>query len=357
MTRFGSWSTLLAVLAVELLAFAALLLWSRTNRRTNGYMAAVIVVIAGMLTPYVLGYAGYYDAYPWLSYAPFAVPLAVGPLLYAHVLFLTERHRLPARHFAAPAFQFLYQAIIFPLPVAMKARWDDVADRPWIDPLLSAAVLISMTYYAIACWRSLRRYEAWLADRRRDPRPARRIRLATSLLGALLAMRALYDLFDALVRPTTYFDMFAFYILLGLTGLVLGADSWRNAPSGVPPITPATERDWGEQGEIWIARLREAQWWRDSSLDLRGLARLLGTNTAQLSRALNDRHGGFSRVLARIRAEAVAEALKNGSVEDDLLGVGLAAGFGSKASFNRAFRAHYGVSPTDYRAARARLSS
>lgn len=356
MVRFGAWSTLLAVLGIQMLLLAAVLLRAPANRRANLYLAALMLVLAGMLTPYVIGYAGYYDAYPWLTSAPFAVPLAIGPLVYAYVRALALDVRLAPVHFAPAVLQFLYQAALFPFPVATKFWWDEAVHQPLIGPVLALAVIGSMAGYAAAGWRLLRRYEGWLEERRRDPRPALRIRLAAMLLAALLAARACYELFDALVRPVDYFDLFAFYILLGLIGLLLGADGWRNARAGAPAMTAAEPRDWAGQGAAWLERLRASDWWRDPALDLAGLARRLGTNSNHLSRALNEGHGGFAVALARIRAESVAAELDAGAAAD-LLGLALAAGFGSKASFNRAFRARFGMSPTDYLAKAPRLSA
>lgn len=342
---------LLAVLAAQQLALAALIWRAPVNRLANRYLAILLVVIAGMLTPFVLGYAGFYDAYPWLTSAPFAVPLAVGPLLYGHVYALAQSRSLGAIHFVPAAVQLAYQAALFPFPVATKYWWDSAVNEPMISPLLSFAVLVSMTAYAITSWRLLRRYEAWLADRRRDRRPARRVRLAALSLGVLLAGRSGYDLFDLLIRPIDYFDLFGFYVLLALAGVVLGANGWRNAAAGAPTIAEPASRDWTAQGETWLAELRAAEWWRDPDLDLPGLARRLGTNTSHLSRALNEGHGGFAAALGAIRAEAVAEALARGWHED-LLSLALATGFGSKASFNRAFRDRFAMSPTEYRTRR-----
>jgi AraC-like DNA-binding protein len=348
MIRFGAWSTLLAVLALQLLVLAALLLRAPANRRANACLALLLVVLTGMLTPYVLGYAGAYDAFPWLTSAPLAVPLAVGPLLFAHVTALVDGRPLPLWHFAPAGLQFGMQGLLFPFPVETKWWWDGAVQQPYLSPLLSLAVLVSMSAYAAASWRTLGRYEAWLKARRRDPRPARRVRLAALALAILLAARAGYELFDALVRPIDYFDLFAFYILVGLIGLVLGADGWRNAHAAAPAVSEPETRDWAAQGEAWLARLREEGWWRDPELDLPRLARLLGTNTAHLSRALNEAGDGFAAALAGIRADAVAGGIAAGDSRD-LLSLALEAGFGSKATFNRAFRARFGMSPRDYR--------
>ncbi|TFI58616.1 AraC family transcriptional regulator [Sphingomonas parva] len=355
MIRFGAWSTVLAVLAVQLLVLAAALAAMRANRLANRLLAALLLVMAGMMIPFVLGYAGFYDAYPWLTAAPFSIPLAVGPLVYAHVVALAEDRPLRAIHVAAPAAQFAYQLALFPFPVASKTWWDEQVHAPFVAAPLAAAILVSMAAYSLVSQRALRRYEQWLAERRRSPAPARRLRTAVLLLAILLCARAGYELFDAMVRPIDYFDLFGFYLLLGALGLFVGVNGWRHAADPAPAIAEPAERNWPAQGAEWLQRLRDGGWWREPSLDLARLARLLGTNTSHLSRALNAAGAGFAAELAAIRAEAVAAAIDAGA-EADLLALALDAGFGSKASFNRAFRARYGVSPSAYRARRRRLS-
>ena len=96
-------------------------------------------MIAGLLTPFILGYAGFYDAFPWLTFAPFAVPLAVGPLVYAHILALTRQRRLHWAHFILPAAQFLYQLALFPMPLATKSWFDGAVQTPYLGPLAGGA--------------------------------------------------------------------------------------------------------------------------------------------------------------------------------------------------------------------------
>ena len=346
MIRLGAWSAVLLVLALQCLLLAAALAVAPGNRRANHYLAALLVVVAGLLAPFVLGYAGAYDAWPWLTFAPFAVPLAVGPLIFAHVRALAEGRGTGWPHWIAPLAQFGWQAAAFLLSPDAKDRFDAAVVEPFIGPLSDAAVIVSMTAYGIAAWRVLRRYEGWLEGRRRQRKPARRIRATILLLLPLLVARAGYSLFEALVRPINYFDLFGYYILLGLTALLLGLEGWRQAGE---PSPPAIDDDamWTERGAAWIERLRSAGWWRDPDLSLAGLAGKLGTNNAHLTRALAG-HGGFAAILGAIRAEAVAAAIDSGD-GGNLLDTALACGFGSKASFNRAFRSRFGVAPSAYR--------
>jgi AraC-like DNA-binding protein len=347
--KIGAWSMLLLVLAVELALLAAILIRAPANRRANRLLGAALAVMVGLLTPFVIGYAGAYDVWPWLSFAPFAIPLALGPLLYAYVTAIAEGRRIAAWHWIAPAAQFAQLAAVFPWPLATKNWFDDSVQEPLLNPLTSAAVMVSLAGYAWASAGMLRRYDAWLRGRRRDPAPARRLRAPVLALVLLLAGRAGYDLWDALVARVDYFDLFAYYIALGCTGLWIGLDAWRGAHSPAPPIEEAPAQDWQEIGAAWIDRLRIEGWWRDESLSLDMLARHLGTNTTHLSRGLNAAGGGFNAILGRLRAEAVAERIEAGDTRD-LLALALEAGFGSKASFNRAFPARFGMTPSAYRA-------
>ena len=344
--RIGAWSMLLLVLEVQLLALAAALIASHGRPLPKAVLALVLIVVAGLLTPFVIGYAGGYDRWPWLSFAPFAVPLALGPAIYAYAVALTEQRRIARAHWAAPILQFSLQAALFPWPVAVKDRFDTHVYDPLLSPLIAAAVLVSMAAYGWASFKVLARYRDWLRGRRRDLSPVRRLWAPVIALCLLLAARSGYELWDRLVAPVSYFDLFGYYIALGVTALIVGLDGWRGGHS--PVIELGEEPDWAARGRDWIERLRQEGWWREESLDLAMLARRLGTNTTQLSRALNAAEGSFSEILARIRAEAVAARIDQGEA-GDLLGLAVDAGFGSKASFNRAFRARFGMTPSDYR--------
>lgn len=111
--------------------------------------------------------------------------------------------------------------------------------------------------------------------------------------------------------------------------------------------TPA--RDWQETGADWAARIETQGWALDPDIDLAGLARLLGTNTAYLSRALNEGLGvNFATFVNGLRSRAVMQAIAAGD-RRDVLTLALDAGFSSKASFNRAFAATAGMTPSAWR--------
>lgn len=127
-------------------------------------------------------------------------------------------------------------------------------------------------------------------------------------------------------------------------------------PPSAPAVEPAAstsanvEDRWGAQGALWLAEIRSRELWRDPDLSSSSLARELRTNTTYLSRALNEGLGqSFSECINRLRVEFVQEALRRGVAEGELLEVAIAAGFWSKASFNRVFKTYTDQTPTQYR--------
>jgi AraC-like DNA-binding protein len=117
-----------------------------------------------------------------------------------------------------------------------------------------------------------------------------------------------------------------------------------------PPPPEPTSRDWATLGEQWRQATEAAGWWREPDLSLAELARRLGTNTAYLSRAINEGLGvNFNAFVNRLRAEEVARQMQADPAARDLLQLALEAGFSSKATFNRAFRTAFGVTPSTFR--------
>ncbi len=354
---FGWRSAIFSVAILQLLLLAAALTRPIENRVANRCLAALLLVLAGMLVPFAIGFAGCYDRWPWLSFAPFAVPLAVGPLLWCYTRALVTG-RLPPRpwpHLAPAAAQFGFGLASFCLPLRLKGRWDDLSS-PIVDPLVAAGVLAGLLGYGLASHRLLVAYRVFLAQRRSDDHlyAARWLGGALAAMALLLVTRAGYQLAD-LIHPLDYFGMIGLYLAIGAVGLYLGVEGWRHAGRHFPTLgaaaapAPPDPQDWRRRGEAWAAATRAGGWAADPELSLGGLARRLGTNASYLSRALNEGLGvSFSTFVNGLRAEAVAEAIRVGQ-GGDLLTLALAAGFSSKASFNRAFRARFGVAPSAWR--------
>ncbi|MCF8812829.1 helix-turn-helix transcriptional regulator, partial [Xanthomonas campestris pv. campestris] len=112
-------------------------------------------------------------------------------------------------------------------------------------------------------------------------------------------------------------------------------------------VSAAQEKDWQAFGARIAAEVDAHGWWREPDLSLPELARRMGTNSNYLSRGLNEGLGQtFSGFINGLR---IAEARRLLAGDQDILTIALAVGFGSKASFNRVFRASLQCTPSDYR--------
>jgi AraC-like DNA-binding protein len=343
------------------LAMAALLISHKRNLTANRCLSALLVGVVLLITPFTIGYAGFYDAWPWLTYAPFFWQLAFGPLIWLYVRQLGQP-ALPSRwkwHFLPVILQGGYFCLLFLLPLQAKWDWDELIHRPLVTPILDALIFISLTAYWLLAWRAYVDYQRWL-EQHNSAREEYRLSWVRRFLSALALVVAIdfgFTLTDRFVVGLDYFDQFPLY--LSFVGLVyyLGIEGWRHAGAVYPAQTTtspdidstasAIDRDWAAMGSAYAKLVSEQGWWRESDLDLSGLARRLGTNTLYLSRALNDGLGqSFSEFINRQRVDAAKTLLAG---ESNVLDIAGEVGFGSKASFNRAFRTYAGCTPSTYR--------
>jgi AraC-like DNA-binding protein len=356
---FGWRTAVLTVAVMQMLILALALVRSIHNRPANRTLAALLLTMAFLVLPWLIGFAGFYDRWMWLTFAPFQLTLAVTPLAWLYVIALTEGHvrRDSWRHLTPAAAQALYLTACFALPFRTKMAWAEQSALTY--GLITGAILIAqMIGYGAASARQLASYRAALADHVANTHryAARWLSSAIAALALLFLVWTGYLLWDAFA-PLGYRGLMGLYLAIAVAALFLGIEGWRHAALPFPHLgelvtDPVTDsRDWAAQGRAWAAIVREQRWSRDPDLTLARLARHLGTNASYLSRAINQgEQTNFATFIAKLRAEAVAARLSAGD-KGDLLTIALEEGFGSKASFNRAFVSVLGQSPSAYRRA------
>ena len=350
---------MLSIAFAQLLVIAAALARTLQNRAANRAMAALLLVLAGVITPWMIGFAGFYDKWRWLTFAPFQITLAIGPLFWFYVHALVHGH-LPAGarlHLVPALLQLTFLGISFLLPMPVKERWAELSFFP-SSLLTNAALIAGLFYYSVKCRALLAGYRAALSDGRSDDHryASRWLLAALAALSALFLVWTLYLLWN-LFSPLGYKGLMGLYIVIALFALYLGIEAWRHSALPFPTLAdlkPATDtlppaKDWKALGERWAKQVEEEGWDQDPELSLPLLARRLGTNTGHLSRAINEGLGvNFSTFVNDLRSRRVAAMLDAGR-SDDLLDLALEAGFSSKASFNRAFASAIGMPPSAYR--------
>ena len=104
-----------------------------------------------------------------------------------------------------------------------------------------------------------------------------------------------------------------------------------------------------------VEEMGEREPWRRERLGIADLARDLGTQEYLLRRTINRDLGyrNFNDFLHDYRLREAARRMSDAAEKRPVLSIALDCGYGSIGPFNRAFKARFGVTPTQYRATRA----
>lgn len=356
-----------SIMLCSLLA-ATFLLRRRVEPVASLALATFVGVACLSAVPTLIGFAGAYDIWPGLTFLPTETYLFLGPLIFhhAHALMVgTPR----SRHFlllAPGAFYWLYQLWAFTMLGDAEAKWayGRSIHGPYVFPVVTGLTWILMVGCVVSVFNLRRRYAAWLRDNHADNEPFDPIWLRHLTLMAMAA--ATYWIAKSAIAIWYDFDFFESFIwdfialllvfiialeaLVGINQPFPKMVQERSDDDRVVGSLPA--RDWAAEGQSVREAVIKNQWFLESGLSLQILSRRYGMNHVYLSRAINDGLGcNFNGFINRLRVDH-AKALIEADDTRSLTEVALAAGFGSKASFNRAFKLHSGVSPSEYRKAR-----
>ncbi|MDJ0643542.1 MAG: AraC family transcriptional regulator [Erythrobacter sp.] len=344
-----------------------LYLWSKgVERRAAVWFALFILAVAIDTIPMIIGFAGAYDIWPGLTFLPTNLTLVFGPLLYFHARQLMAGIAPPSQFLllVPGAIYWLYQLWAFTMLGDYRSKWafNDAYHEPYVVPLVNLGAIALGAWALIEVWRMRRRYMQWLDANRSDGDDFEPTWIRHFLiLGIAAATIWLVEQLAFLSFNLTYFDAFwwdiaalFFVMLLSLEALARLNQPYPKmlAPDAISieelMEATATERDWIAEGERLRTQVIENGWHLESSLSLQTLSRRFGMNQAYVSRALNQGlEMSFSHFVNGLRIEHAKPMVLREEV--NLLDVALSSGFGSKASFNRAFKFHAGTSPSEYR--------
>ena len=158
---FGWRSAILLAALAPLIPLIFALSTTLANRRANRTLAALLLVMAGIATPWMIGFAGFYDKWQGLSFVPFALPLAVVPLLWLYV-----RARIGAAWPANPWWHLLPAALQAIAKIAEFATGHIVVLAAIGDVVLASQTIA----YGWLSWRDLQRFRRDLANERSSNR-------------------------------------------------------------------------------------------------------------------------------------------------------------------------------------------
>lgn len=361
-----------AVLA-GLVVGVLLLLRREGDRRAQGWLGVLVLLTAVTFGNTLLCEVDVCTAFPQLYFLPLDFSLAIGPLVY---LYVRERvrpglSRRDAVHAVLPVVQFAFWAAVGFRSVAYKEwLWRAVVE-PVVGPAIGALFVVVSGGYVWAALGLVREAEAapdWAQARAGWLR--RFLRTASVLLAVLTA----YAVADAVlgfgfgVNPYNW-PWYAFPKHVAYVGVLvaLAVHGWEQmhparwmppAGPGSPGPPAARVATYGLAAEALAAeatRVRayvEAERpYRNPDLTLGLLADALGLSDKVLSYVLNEGLGtAYAPYVNGLRvADARRALLDPATAHRTVLSVGLDAGFSSKATFNRAFKAATGRTPSDVR--------
>jgi AraC-like DNA-binding protein len=367
---------LLIVIAAGLLS-VPVLFFNKTNQTANRILAAVQVVVAGGLLHNLLLAGGVYDSNPQLYFLPVSLRLALGPLLWWYVHKLTGGKKLfIAFHLLPVTFVFLFECYAFSLD--MEAKWQFWQKIEWYwNQLYFWIYQLQLTGYLILSLVQLARWKKRVENQFSDTD-----KISLSALRKLLIVVFLLVVAGAgwrIVQQTTGInsiilpsDLVKGIMLLGVCWFSIRQNqiSVINAQVHTETLPQLSENVSGLVVDMDIPAADETEPVRvneellaaiisvmeneklflDPELSLYQLARQMYQPAKLVSSTINRGTGQtFQAFVNSFRVKEVMRQIENGRHKQlTLLAIALDAGFNSKATFNRVFRAQTGKAPGEF---------
>lgn len=359
-------SALMFAVCLPMIVVAAMLATRRVERAANSFLAGFLLIAAIAQIPQILGFAGFYQVWPGLTFAPFNVELYAGPLLYLHADRLMKDRPLGWRKWLLlpGCVQTTYYTWAFLSLGDYKAKWayDEAVHTPFIKPVETVIGVALMVFAVVAIFRMVASYRRFLnntqsAARDFDPSWLSRLMVVIALAAIVFSLLLFIPL---LIQPISYVDAFPAEVVmtcllawLGFEALVRTSMPFPKMCSGEPEAlvnmkSETTGRDWLSEGQAVRSAVLAGGWYLEPRLSIRDLAQRMASNETYISRALNQGLGlSFNAFVNGLRVEYAQTLLRDGG--RSVVDIALASGFNSKATFNRVFRDIAGQTPSQHR--------
>jgi AraC-like DNA-binding protein len=368
--------------AVILAFFLAFVLATKRGKTRADYLLVAWLAVIGvhLLCFYIFSNRQYTD-HPWLVVASFPLPLAHGPFLYLYTTSQVSRRGFrftQLLHFIPVLLSYLLFVEFFSLPADMQMEAIRQEGKGYEAHMMvnSIAVYLSgVTYIALALARLLR-YKKSMVQRFSNTEQINfnwlMYLIAWMVVIWLIVMfvgdsGAVFGAVSVFVIWIAYFGIKQVQVF-SQRGIKIN-DSDKIA--GMPPVpVQATQRESPEaianskyakstlsvaDAEAIHERLtllmREEQPYKDPELTLDQLAKQLDIHPNYLSQVINTKEQkSFYDLINESRVnEFIRLSSQPQSEQFTLVSLAYDCGFNSKASFNRNFKKHTGVTPSEYR--------
>lgn len=228
------------------------------------------------------------------------------------------------------------------------------------EGLLLAGRVGAMLFVVAACWLAVAHWRSDLVEERRRIRAAFVATLGTAFV-AMASSELVFGLdgapLAALVTAHSALLVLVFatvvFVANGGVAKLVHEEGPRATPMPLTLVAPGAPE--AQLARRIVEAMETRQLWKRERLGIGELARELDAREYRVRRAINRHlgHRNFNEFMHGYRLEAAAARLADpAQARLPVLTIALDCGYGSIGPFNRAFRARYGVTPTQYRNAR-----
>lgn len=345
------------------LIFSILLFSKKENKLANRFLSLLIFSLSLTFTPYA------FDLQPlgrilWVTWLPFSLTYWIGPSFYFYVKTLTQPNYQPTRtifwHFSAILLNYIHS--IYHLITGSSNVF------PWFHhfaELLESFAIVSIIIYLILALREVRQYQRSIFDQLSTVEGLQ-LRWIKSIILVLLATfiliiiyLAVNDLFieKYLVLPTNLYH----HLLLSIYASViywLAINGFLQSQTIALATVPRYSMSIGEESKSHLALLLDSmqkdKLYLEPHLSLKSLSKHTNIPEKEISAVLNHQlRKNFYTFINEYRTIEVKKRLLDPEYDHlTILAIALDAGFNSKATFNRIFKAATGQSPKDFRSQR-----
>ncbi|WP_420387021.1 helix-turn-helix domain-containing protein [Roseivirga sp.] len=387
---FGLKSSILLIFFFHGIVFSVTLLIKgiQTENKSSLWLSLFTFLCALYITPFMLGYAGWYSGQPYrdfLFYIPFQQLLLLPPVLYFYIKTLLDRSfKFTAwdyLHFIPAAAYLIYSLVIFLTDKVFLNEYYFYADGRDKDfsSWYQIAGLCFLTYYLTISLKTYYRYKAItynvlsFADQVMF-KWAKRFLIAFLVLIAIrLVFFVVNPEWDEFGRKFWYylsFSLLFYYVSVsGYTNSLISATSFRDSPIDseddlkFPTIetdsSTSTQKSAEEKSEIqdldaWKEKIERLmlneKMYENPELVISDISSQLGTHSRNISQVINQGFNmNFNDFVNHYRLKALLLKLEAGEHHTKtLLALALECGFNSKSTFNRAFKRSTSLTPKEY---------
>jgi len=367
--------TILAIGALQALFFSMLLFTKNVRTLSDKILQYWLLVLFLHITANLLELMGYYQRYPHFIGSSSSLVFLYGPLLYFYTkTYVSDSFKFRKVHLVHLVPFLLYNLILLPFyfqSADYKLNYYQevlTQDPPSEAVVALVAKTLSIPVYLIWTLILLRNHRKNIARYFSDLEKID-LRWLQYLVWSMVAV-TVFILMSAIVKLQTNFAN-AFhteqYIFSAATLWVLGLGYYglRQAPvfTDVPrtdqvkrTTAPTYKKSTLNPSEVEQYKeslfrfMEQEQPYLRSKLTLNQLADEVQIPAQVLSQMLNETMDqNFFNFINHYRVEEVKKRLQNPKYKNlTILGIALECGFSSKAAFNRIFKLHTGVTPSEY---------